>query len=252
MKDFSNVRGTLRGWTERSCEWYETASDYTGYHDRLLEALLPFLRETDRCCEIACGTGLLARKTAPHIASYTANDADPTAMSFLRRQLTGTDRERIRIQEGDWREALKDQSFDVVLTSYFGVPVEFWPLLRSLARRMIIIICPRNERWRKIRQREEFPDSSPEEIRKLETPGHIKTFYELQGIPYQAIPLDLEFGQPLADRKEVRQYIEYYYHLQGTDADEFIDAKCCRRGDLLYFPKKKEIEVIAADVSGVR
>lgn len=251
MKDFSNVKGTLKGWTARSAAWYESASKYTGYHDRLLELLLHFLRPEDRCCEIACGTGILARKTAPHVAAYTANDADPEAVSFLRERLKAQETPDIEILEGEWQKVLAGRKFDVLLASYYGVPVEYWPFLKTIANRKFIAICPRNERWRKIRSREEKNESTLKNaVRKLETPGNIKAFLKEQGITFEALPVDLEFGQPFHDREEARVYVRYYYRLEGTDADQFIEEKTRFQDGVLYFPKKKEIEIIAADLSG--
>ena len=252
MKDFSKIKGSLKGWTEKSAIWYERASEFTGYHDRLLQYLLRFLKPEDRCCEIACGTGILARKTAPHVSAYTANDADPKAVSFLKSRLQDADAPDIEVLQGEWQEVLAGREYDVILTSYYGVPVKYWPLLTSLAGRCFIVICPRNERWRILRNREEvFHDASEQSISKLDTPGHIKSFLGSQGIPFETLPLDLEFGQIFEDREEAREYIQYYYQLEGSDAEEFLEEKTVRNNGKLYFPKKKEIEVIAADLSGI-
>ena len=250
MKDLSNIKGTLKGWTETSAKWYENASEYTGYHDYLLAAILRFLKPEDRCCEIACGTGILARKTAPHVASYTANDMDEKAVAFLKKQLQAPDAPAVEVLQGEWQTILAGKNYDVVLASYYGVPVKSWPFLRTLASRCFIVICPRNLRWHKKRHREEIPDQKKEEkIRKLETPDNIKNFYTLNEIPFESLPLDLEFGQPFRNRDEAKEYVNYYYKLVGEDADQFIDEKMILKEDILYYPKKKEIEIIAADLS---
>ena len=253
MKDFSKVKGTLKGWTEKSAIWYENASEYTGYHDRLSQYLLRFLKPEDRCCEIACGTGILARKTVPYVSAYTANDADPEAVSFLKRRLQEAGTPDIEVLEGEWQEVLAGRKYDVILTSYYGVPVKFWPLLTSLAGRSFIVICPRNERWRILRNREEASDDAPEKtISKLDTPGNITYFLRSQGIPFETLPLDLEFGQIFVDREEAREYIQHYYQLEGSDAEQFLEEKTVWNNGKLYFPKKKEIEVIVADLSGTQ
>ena len=249
LKDLSNVKGTLKGWTETSAEWYESASEYTGYHDHLLKALLPFLRPEDQCCEIACGTGILARKTAPHVASYTANDADGTAVSFLKKQIQNSKGSALEVLEGAWQTVLENRKFDVILASYYGVPVKYWPFLTSVVSRSFIAICPRNPKWRKIRHREDEVGKEEATIRKLETPEHIKKFFSIHGIPFESLPLDLEFGQPFRDRTEAQAYVRYYYRLDGADAEQFIDEKTVLRDGILFFPKKKEIEIIAADLS---
>ena len=253
MKDLSSVKGTLKGWTETSAAWYERASEYTGYHDFLLKELFRFLKPEDRCCEIACGTGTLARKIAPHVASYTANDADETAVSFLNTQIQDADAPAIEVIGGQWQSILAGRSFDVVLTSYYGVSVDDWQLICSLAARSFISICPRNRHWSRIHRRTDSLDNTEgKSVRKLETPEHIRTFCTIHGIPFKSLPLDLEFGQPFRDRREALEYVRYYYRLEGADAEQFIDEKTVLREDILYFPKKKEIEVFAMDLSHVQ
>ncbi len=253
MKDFSNIKGTLKGWTESSAEWYERASEYTGYYDILLTKLLPFLGEGGRCCEIACGTGILARKIAPHVSAYTANDMDPAAVSFLRGKLDEPGMPEIEVIEGEWQEVLKGRQFDTLIASYYGVPVEYWPFLRSIAAERFIAICPRSDRWKRSARRSADPGENGErQIVKLETPDHIKEFYELHGIDYESLPLDLEFGQPFYDRDEARAYVKHYYRLSGSEAERFIEEKTCIKDGMLYFPKRKEIEIISADLSGGR
>ena len=247
MKDLSSIKGILKGWTQTSAEWYDLASEYTGYHDRLLEHLIPLLKPEDHCCEIACGTGALARKVAPHVSSYTANDVDASALSFLKNRLMEPGSPNIRILEGDWQEVLAGRHYDVVLASYYGVPVALWPDLCSIVSRRFIAICPRDEQWRKKRRGRETPD---QRVLKLETPAMIRDFCDNQGIPFVSQPLDLEFGQPFRSRHEAEAYIRYYYRLEGADISRFIDQKLCIRDGILYFPKKKEIEIISMDLTG--
>ena len=252
LKDFSNIKGRLNGWTESSVEWYERASDFTGYYDRLVEKLLPFLGKESHCCEIACGTGVLARKIAPHVSSYTANDMDPEAVSFLRQKLSEPGMPEIEVIEGEWQEVLQGRKFDVLIASYYGVPEDLWPFLRSITSERFIAISPRSEKWKRSGHRSGVPekDAARQPV-KLETPDRMKEFYALHGIPFESLPLDFEFGQPFKDREEAERYVWHYYRLGGSEAEQFIDEKTCMKDGILYFPKLKQIEVISADLSGI-
>ncbi len=252
LKDFSNIKGKLRGWTERSAEWYERASDFTGYYDRLVEKLLPLLGKESRCCEIACGTGVMARKIAPHVSSYTANDMDPVAVSYLRQKLSGPGLPDIEVIEGEWQKVLQGRKFDILIASYYGVPEDFWPFLRSITTEKFIAVCPRSEKWKRSGNRSGDPEKDMDrQPRKLETPDRIRDFYQSHGIPFESFPLDLEFGQPFKDREEAESYVWHYYRLDGSEAEQFIDEKTCLQNGVLYFPKRKQIEVISADLSGI-
>ena len=249
MKDLSDVKGTLKGWTEQSAQWYEDASAYTGYHDRLLEQLLRFLKPEDHCCEIACGTGTLAGKILPHVSAYTANDVDPAAAAFLKKKAAGWNAPSLEIVEGLWYEVLAGRRFDVVLTSFYGVPLSLWTQLRSMTARTFLIICPRDGRWeKKRRQQEETGEDPALLIPKLETPEHIREFCAQEGIPYESVPLDLEFGQPFRNRYEAEAYVRYYYRLDEPDLSRFIDEKMNVANRILYFPKMKKIEIFAMDL----
>ena len=75
-------KGSFSRWSEDSARWYEAASKYTNYHEKLKACIAPYLNDDETCCELACGTGTLARCPAPLTAGYTANDIDPDSLKF--------------------------------------------------------------------------------------------------------------------------------------------------------------------------
>lgn len=250
MNEKINRKGSLFRWTEESSRWYEEASVFTGYHDRLKEAIAPFLSPEDRCCELACGTGSLARALAPLVASYTANDLDPHAIAWLNRQLEASPQPGLEVVPGDWHEVLQGRQFDTILFSYFGVVFENLDQILAMGVSRLIIIAPREDAWRKKREnRENRHFRKGHNRHSFETWSGIRHFLTERGISFTGRELDLEFGQPFCSIEEAKAYIRYYYSLEDPDVEEFIRVKLEPRDFGWYYPKLKKIGLIVADLS---
>lgn len=231
-----SASGKFRTWTEESIRWYDEASDYTKYHEALLPHLLPHLKADDRCCELACGTGHLARTLAPHVASYTANDIATAAMDFNASQLAclseGADMELVT---GDWKTALAGRRFDVVLFSFFGAILRDWEQLEALAEKRIIAIT--------------YGIDPGGRKSKHETGKDIIAFLEERGIPYSYEECSLDFGQPLRDMDDARRYLAYYYKLKDISPDEYLREHLETKPDgTLYFPKMRHLGIVVIDL----
>ena len=131
-------KGTFSRWNESSARWYEQASAYTRYHEKLTEHIAPYLSPQASCCELACGTGALARHLAPLTASYTANDIDPQAVAFCRGIQSGHPLPNLEFLEGDWQKVFAGRSFDTVIFSYFGAVIRDWEALKKIASHQVL------------------------------------------------------------------------------------------------------------------
>ncbi len=249
--DKNNVKGSLFRWSEESVEWYETASEYTGYHEKLKKIILPYLDKNDTCCELACGTGALARRLAPFVSSYTANDLDPNAVAFLNRRLKSEPQENINIYSGDWHYMVGKYQFNTVIFSYFSAVLRDWENLKKITTDKVISIAPRKD-GRK-RRTDSDKINNPEKVERnnghaFETYGAVMEFLDEKNISYESFSLDLEFGQPFYDLDSAIKYIKYYYKLDGNDVDNFINVKFKKTDYGWYFPKLKEIGIVIADI----
>ena len=239
-KNLSKIKGTLHGWNSQSAKWYDDASAYTGYHDKLSRYILRYIKPEYTCFEIACGTGNLARVIAPHCSGYTAADVDENAISFFRKKLAGEGEPDIKVICSDWKKALGEDQYDVIIESYFGVKTADWELLQNAARHMFIAVVPRD------RSMAEGEGISKRHNERLESFDQMERFFTERGMVFEAFPLDIEFGQPFSDIEEARDYVRYYYKLDEEDIERFIDMKLTRQDDgMLYFPKTKKIVMIA-------
>lgn len=233
-----DIKGIFHHWTDESIVWYQRASDYTGYHKNLIPYILPWLTESDTCCELACGTGALARSLAPYTGRYTANDADPAAIRFNRAMLKEeSSPENLELAEGDWKEVLRGRRFDTVLFSFFGALISNWEDLKTIAKRQIIVIAGRRP----------ADDARSDRKTKQEYAEDIVRFLQKKNIETHLQEITLEFGQPLEDMEEARRYVGTYYRLQGDEAGRFLKNKLVKLTDgSLYFPKQKKMGIVSA------
>ena len=113
-------KGSFSRWSGNSAEWYEAASKYTRYHEKLKTHIAPYLNPKETCCELACGAGTLARHLAPLTARYIANDIDPSSLEFCSRLQNQEPVANLEFLPGDWRKVLAGKKFDTVIFSYFS------------------------------------------------------------------------------------------------------------------------------------
>lgn len=283
------IKGTLYRWSDSSSDWYEAASEYTGYHDKLTEIIAPHLDGSYTCCELACGTGTLARHLAPLVKSYTANDIDFHATDHLAEMISDGSCPNIEIVQGDWHEVFKERKFNAAVFSFFGALMKDWDSLKKLATDKIVVICPRSREGKitaveRAKNKAADPsfentpsDAAPEvaaafddmpkddenapnqppkfirgKARSFETGPNIAEFLDEQGISYVREDRDLEFGQPFSNLSQARDYTRYYYKLDERDIDFFLEKKLQRTDDGWYFPKTKEISIIIVDMKTVK
>lgn len=290
----SEIRGTLFRWSDDSAVWYEEASEYTGYHKKLTEIISPYLSADDSCCELACGTGTLARHLAPFTASYTANDIDYHATDHLKAMISDGSCPNLTTAEGDWHEVFAEQSFNTVIFSYFGAVINDWENLCRLASDKVIVIAPRTATGKmaaaaKAYEKEKqeaaaassgsgndpgnnssaahaddadkgtadgkgAADGNPQKIlrgkvRSFETSPAIAYFLREKNVSFEMTDLDIDFGQPFRDMDTARAYAKYYYKLEDSQTDAFLEKKLEKTDFGWYFPKNKEISVIVIDMT---
>ena len=152
-------KGSFSRWSGNSAEWYEAASKYTRYHEKLKTHIAPYLNPKETCCELACGAGTLARHLAPLTARYIANDIDPSSLEFCSRLQNQEPVANLEFLPGDWRKVLAGKKFDTVIFSYFSAIFTDWDALRQLAEKKIIAVVPRYSPDR--REKESFRRAKP-------------------------------------------------------------------------------------------
>lgn len=247
MNNSLNVKGVLSFWTEKSVRWYEEASKVTHYHDQLASYIVPFLNKKDTACEIACGTGCLARKLAPFVQKYTANDIDTVATAWFENQLKAKPQENIEIVNKNWKKYLQEKQFTSIIASFFPSILYDFDLIKKTEAKQIILIVP-NKSY--IQSKKVANHKNPAETNKikLKSSEDIVEFLKEHDLSCDIKSLSLEFGQPFYSIEEAKIYIQHYYKLDDPDTSEFIDKKLIQKDYGYYFPKAKDISIVKIDL----
>lgn len=260
-------KGKLTRWSAESALWYEKASEYTGYHDKIWQLISSSFRPEFTVCELACGTGTLARKIAPHVMHVTINDVDFDALIHCRQIIVEEDIKNMSIMQGDWKKECVGE-YDIILFSYFSAIVGDWDKLSERCHQKIIAILPTNQllarrgETQDVRDRtKNYPEVSEEssdlksihDVSKRETYEDVCHFLDERHIPYEAIPLTIDFGQPFSDLEEAKKYIKYYYEINDEkELEAFIQEKVKPISSGYYFPKIKDIGIVIINLASYR
>ena len=106
-------KGSFSRWSGNSAEWYEAASKYTRYHEKLKTHIAPYLNPKETCCEPVCGAERWRAIWRPHrpvhrqryrsqlagILPKLQNQEPVANLEFLPE--TGEKSSRVKIRYGD-------------------------------------------------------------------------------------------------------------------------------------------------------
>jgi SAM-dependent methyltransferase len=123
----------LEGTAAEAYERYLVPAFFGPFADRLVELAAP--RPADRALDVACGTGIVARRIAARVARAVGLDSNPGMIEVARTVEPSI----------DWRAAeagampLPDASFDLVLCQQ---GLQFFPDRRAALREMRRVLVP--------------------------------------------------------------------------------------------------------------
>jgi SAM-dependent methyltransferase len=123
----------LEGDAAEAYERYLVPAFFGPFADRLVELAAP--RASDRALDVACGTGIVARRIAPRVAGTAGVDSNPGMIAVARTVEPSI----------DWRTAeagelpLPDASFDLVLCQQ---GLQFFPDRAAALREMRRVLAP--------------------------------------------------------------------------------------------------------------
>ena len=88
-------------WNEEMVRFMRDASEYSDYHRRLVQWMLPDLHPGDHICDAGCGLGYLSLALSPYVRRVTAADRSQEALSVLRENCTRRAVQNIDIRPGE-------------------------------------------------------------------------------------------------------------------------------------------------------
>lgn len=226
-------------WSDRSIEWFLSASVYTGFHKALAETILPFLDPTDTLGDLGCGLGRIDLELAPHLAHITALDIDPRVTRRLEQDAAARGLRNIRVLCADVQGA--DLAADILFLSFFGRAwLEFY--LHRCRKRLIRVVNADNTG-------NLYP--SRHRHTKKTTIACARQELEELGFPYRLLECALEFGQPLRSPEEGLAFVRSHAP-EATDSElrAFLSGHAVETGreDFpLYIPNRKRIGIFVIE-----
>ena len=226
-------------WEGQTIQWFLDAGAYTGFHRKLAQRIIPYLKPEDSLCDAGCGIGRLDLELAPYVSGITAVDINENAIDVLRRDAAALGLHNLRAEIRDAEDLT--EPFDVVLLSFFGQSnmFEFMKLCR---RRLIRIVDACNvSKLYPERYKEYMKDTVPVVAGQLEA----------KGISYKLESAALEFGQPLRSLQDAEAYVVNNAPEAGSsEVSEFLSENLAQTGrdDFpFYLPNKKELGIFIID-----
>ena len=228
-------------WTEKKIELYVRASRQTGFHKRLAEYVIPYLKKEDEISDIGCGPGLIDIELSRYVKSIRAVDIEPLVIDYLSKSIIEANIDNVFPHLAD-AEKLETNIGDVVLFCYFNSVSENMCRLIDDAKRLAIIIMHGDNTAKK-------PSKISANIRKPYA-TEMENMLTERGYSFTKTALALDFSQPLKTTAEAVEFLNMYCTetdpmLRKTKLDEGI-LNLRERNDSEYsfiVPSTKDVAI---------
>ena len=224
-------------WSEQSANWFRTASEYTGFHEKLVQLILPDIQQGDELCDLGCGAAMVDFALSGHVAAISCVDKDPDAIAFVEREMT---RRGVNNMETLCCDAFSlDRQWDTVLLVFFGRIAENIDHYLRLCRKNVIAVVRGGENQGFDGKRYISPHRY----------SAAQTAQVLDGrrVNYHLKNAVLEYGQPLESVEDALSYITAYEKFPPEqDPAEYLAGNLVCTGDErfpVYLPYKKHIGI---------
>ena len=221
-------------WNARACRWFEAASAYTGYHQKLTEILKRYIPCGESLCDLGCGAGLIDLALAEHCSAVTGIDRAPGAIAYLQASAARRSITNLRALCMDAAAFLTPH--DTVTAFFLGERRFYERYFRLARKRMIVAVHGRRT-----------GTIGPEGYRTVQhtDADEARACLDGLGVQYDYEAVRLEYGQPFSDLDDAREFVRAYARPMGEDVlERYLAEQLTGTGDPVwpyYLPKQKEI-----------
>ena len=232
-------------WNDRTLEWFRSASEYTSFHRKLAELLLPYIEIDGTLCDLGCGIGLIDFALCEKVQSITCVDIDPEAV----RLCTG---ESVRRGIKNIEPLLSDAkdltgTWDTVISVFHGTTEALVDCYVRFARKKVVAVT----------HTEGVGNFGPREYKSPRCNTAI-TAAELlgeRGVEHTLINAALEYGQPFRKIDDAREFVEAYSkNAPGEAIEDYLSENLVETNNPeypLYLPNMKNFGIFVIDGTAV-
>lgn len=190
-------------WNEEMIRYMDRAASHTQYYKTLAGLIGQDLKKTDRICDMGCGLGYLSLALSPYVAQVDAVDISHEALTVLTRNLTAPDTGVSNVFPimGDFYTMEIKKTYDAMIFCYFAQAEAILKQTEKVCRGPIYIIKGRSSRHLFSRNCEKT---------SRENAGTMIRWLNSKDIPFEAVDLDLEFGQPFNSMADMEAFAKLY------------------------------------------
>lgn len=233
-------------WSDESIHWYQTASDWTNYHEILGREIAEFFTAEDEVCDIGCGLGMISVILSEFVKHIISVDVEPRVIKILSDSVKERGIQNITPLNADWT-LLQENCCDTALTCSFGtLSHDFYRFMRLARKRLVVVKRARidDEKGFTTEHCRQYGANSDEE------------FLEKNNIPYFLKSFRADFGQPLREWEEAVRFIEHYRLKPGDQSmDDDLKLHMIREtgGEYRYYlPNIKNIHIVVIEKEDVK
>lgn len=219
-------------WTEEKIKLYKRASEFTLFNEGLAKKLIEIIGKERTIYDIGCGLSYLAMNLSKYSKRIYCIDTSKEVLQKLNKIIFKKNINNIKTINKDYRKILNENKFvDCIIASHFldmNYNLEF---LLDKCKTLVII--------KNTSRRKGLYDLKKQKIEDVEK------ILQNKKIDYKKIIYNGEFGQPLKNLKEAK---EYYNSYSSSKLDENrVKGKLININNKnypYYLPKYKNIGIL--------
>lgn len=219
-------------WSEEKVELYKRASEYTGFNEELGKKILEEIGKDRTIFDIGCGMSYLSMYLSKYSKEINCIDTDEIVINSFKEEVERRNIFNINIINEDYRKIIDNyKDIDCIIACNF---LRKESELGSILGRCKTLVIIKNTRKRKnIYKYEKKKIEDMEEVLKS------------KGITYKKFIHNGEFGQPLRNLEEAKNYYNSYSYENITSQEikgKLLEIK--NEEFPYYMPKYKNTGVI--------
>lgn len=224
-------------WTGMRADRFKAASAFTGFHKELASSLAANeLRGCARVWDVGCGLGLLSLALAGHVDQITATDINADAIVSLQGDMASLGISNILVRQEDC--LVHREKHDAAVMCFFRA-VEFERLL-PLCDRLVMVV----------NRGADYLSADDGSGRHCSRESMDSMLWR-KGFTFTCRELGLEFGQPLRDLEDARDFVRSQTPgVTEAQVEAYLERRLAKTEDPaypLYIPHRKEVGIYCID-----